>query len=356
MMGASRGAKFLVPAVCVILCLIFLFKYHDLLIARTNPSLYHISSLSGSQDPIASNTSQSVASDWNPEPAAALKSSTPPPAQTPAILLAEPLLDAIPEKIWYKLGPKGLPDDSKDWIYDCLAKNPTYRHEFLTDTTAEHYVRQHYSSSPDIVNTYLSLAIPMLRADFLRFLILYAEGGLWSDLDVSCEDTPIRNWIPEEYKDKAALVVGLEYDWKFEDDNIIHSQFAAWMVMARPRLPHVAKTIEDIVHGLKHTADSYGVDIGHLTIQMVTPIVDMTGPKRFTRSIVKSLEAQLGKELDDRDIAGLKAPKLLGDVLILPGNSFAANQNLYPKDQGPALVTHHYAGSWKNGDGGEEAD
>ena len=43
-------------------------------------------------------------------------------------------------------------------------------------------------------------------------------------------------------------------------------------------------------------------------------------------------------------------PKLIGDVLIMPGVSFAASQNGYATDQGDALVTHHYEGSWKQAD------
>jgi hypothetical protein len=41
---------------------------------------------------------------------------------------------------------------------------------------------------------------------------------------------------------------------------------------------------------------------------------------------------------------------------MLPGNSFGALQSGFPKNQGPALVTHHYAGSWKNEKGGETED
>jgi alpha 1,6-mannosyltransferase len=54
-----------------------------------------------------------------------------------------------------------------------------------------------------------------------------------------------------------------------------------------------------------------------------------------------------------RNISGLLEPKLIGDVLILPGNSFGALQNGFPQNEGPTLVTHHYAGSWKNDHGGE---
>ncbi|KAF8859186.1 hypothetical protein BDZ45DRAFT_714179 [Acephala macrosclerotiorum] len=259
----------------------------------------------------------------------------------------------IPEKIWYKLGPKGLSKDAKGWTDSCLTKNPTFRHEFLTDASGDYYVKEYFSHRPDIVNTYLRLPIPILKADLLRYLILYAEGGMWSDLDVSCEEITIHNWIPEEYREGTGLVVGLEFDWKWEDDNFLHSQFASWTIMAKPGSPHMLQVIEDILEGMKSKAEENNVSISGLTTEMVGEVVDATGPKRMTRSIVKSMEVALGKTVDDRNISGLYEPKLIGDVLILPGNAFAASQSGYPKDQGPMLVTHHYAGTWKNDHGGE---
>jgi alpha 1,6-mannosyltransferase len=34
--------------------------------------------------------------------------------------------------------------------------------------------------------------------------------------------------------------------------------------------------------------------------------------------------------------------------------SFAASANTYDEVQGPVLLTHHYAGTWKNEYGGEQ--
>lgn len=46
-----------------------------------------------------------------------------------------------------------------------------------------------------------------------------------------------------------------------------------------------------------------------------------------------------------------------GDVLVMPDYSFAdsMNQQYGEKKAGKMLATHHYAGSWKNANGGEEA-
>ena len=255
--------------------------------------------------------------------------------------------------MWYKLGPKGLSDDAKSWIDTCFRLNPTFRHEFLTDASGEYYVTEYYASRPDIVSTYHELTVPILKADLLRYLILYAEGGIWSDLDVSCEDgKTIHEWIPEHLKADTNLVVGLEFDWKYENDDFLHSQFASWTIMARPGSQHMQMVIDDIVSGIHDKTVEHNVTISELTTEMVGDVVDITGPKRMTRSIVRSLGMMLERTVDDRDISDLKEPRLVGDVLVLPGNAFAASQSGYPEDQGPKLVTHHYAGTWKNEKGG----
>ena len=260
---------------------------------------------------------------------------------------------AIPEKIWYKLGPKGLSDHSREWIDTCLKKNPSYQSELMTDLSGDIFVKDNFVSRPDIVETYLALPIPILKADFLRYLLLFAEGGIWSDLDVSCADIPTHDWIPAQYKIDAGLVVGLEFDMGWGDNFV--RQFASWTVMAKPGSPHILMVIDDILEGLREKTKEHNVMVNDLTLDMIGDVVDLTGPRRLTRSVFKSLELILDERIDDRNISGLLSPKLISDVLILPGYSFAASSNQYEGTHGPALVTHHYAGTWKNEHGGELA-
>jgi hypothetical protein len=92
------------------------------------------------------------------------------------------------------------------------------------------------------------------------------------------------------------------------------------------------------------------VGIEGITLEMLSDVVEVTGPKIMTVAIMESLGQLLGRTVDDRDFAHTKRPKLVGDVLIMPGVSFAALQNSNPTDQGDPLVTHHYEGSWKKED------
>lgn len=265
----------------------------------------------------------------------------------------QPASPRIPEKIWYKVGPKGLSDQSHEWLDDCLHKNPAHSAQIMTDLTGDQYVEQNFGHRPDIVHAYLSLSVPILKADFLRYLLLFIEGGIWADLDVSCGDVPIREWIPETIRAKAGLVVGWEFDVGWGDSFI--RQFESWTIMAAPGSPHLLMVIDDIMEGIRQKTGEYGVPVSGLTLEMTGDVIDFTGPRRLTRGVLKSLELVRNETIDMASISNLLEPVLVEDVLILPGYSFAATSNTYSNENvtGPSLVQHHYAGSWKNHNGGE---
>jgi alpha 1,6-mannosyltransferase len=259
----------------------------------------------------------------------------------------------IPETIWYKLGPKGLNDQTKDWVSTCVDKNPTYKPVFMTDLSGDDFVKEKFASRPDIVQTYLALTIPILKADILRYLLLFSEGGIWNDLDISCGDTPMRDWVPKQYKKDANLIVGLEFDKGWPREYM--RQFASWTIMAKPGSRHLSNLIEDIMRGLQGKTKEHNVTIAELTFDMIGDVVDLTGPRLMTTSILSSLSLMLNDTVDGRNISDLAKPKLLGDVLVLPSQAFAASTNRIGGKSGVALVTHHYAGTWKNDHGGELA-
>lgn len=258
----------------------------------------------------------------------------------------------IPEKLWYKVGPKGLNDELRRYTDSCITKNPTFQPEFLTDTSGDQFVKDHFAARPDILEGFLAISIPIVKADLLRYLVLYQYGGVWNDLDVSCE-VPISEWVPEQYKANASIIVGMEFDV-----DIWVRQFASWTIMAKPKSPHMMMVVEDCLEGLISKAEELKVGLQDLRVDMIDDIVDVSGPRRLTRGIQKSLSKTLDKEIGNEDVARLSQPKLIGDVLVLPDYAFAdsMNQEYGEKKIGKILVTHHYAGSWKNGNGGEEPD
>ncbi|KAL3476315.1 hypothetical protein BJX99DRAFT_144550 [Aspergillus californicus] len=297
----------------------------------------------------------------NPEPATVTvtKTITVPTAGThskpqdddsvPAIkpLLAHQAPVDFPAKIWHKCGPKGVSEEAQRLMELWLEKNPNFRHELLTDESADQYVRENYAFWPEVLETYTSLTVPILKADFLRVLILYADGGIWSDLDVSCE-IPVSAWIPEHFtkdtKRPVNVVVGIEFDgW----------QFSSWTVMTKPHLLHLKNVIEYVVLQLKTVAVANHVTISGITKPMLDDVVKVTGPQAITMALLSSVSKETGEDITKQQIGHLKEPTLLGDILVLPQAAFAALQGGNPQDQGPYLVSHHYSGSWKNDVGGE---
>lgn len=267
-------------------------------------------------------------------------------------------VDTIPKKIWYKLGPKGKTEQVREWTKTCIEQNPDYQYEFMTDSSGDEFVQKTFSATrPDIVEVYMNLTVPILKADLLRYLLLFAKGGVYADLDATCEGVPMDEWIPAQYKQSTDLVVGWEFDWRF-DQSYIH-QFASWTIMSKPGVRHMMMVINDIVESV-HTARALNkVNINELTSEMVGDIVDFTGPRRLTRSVIKSLEMTLRRPIERTEIENIKDPVLVDNVLILPGYAFSSAiedfSDLEGGQPGPSLVLHHYAGSWKNKQGGELA-
>lgn len=264
-------------------------------------------------------------------------------------------LEGIPKKIWYKLGPRGLTAEARTWIDSCIDQNPEYEYEFMTDELSEAWVAENFVHYPELVEMYHNLTMPILKADILRYLLLFTEGGVYADLDITC-NVPIDKWVPPSYQANSSLVVGWEFDVGW-GENIVR-EFATWTIMAKPHSPHLWALTEAIMQNIREKTKAHNLEsVGQLTPEMVGDVVDTTSPRMFTKSIIQSLEQVLQTPINENNIKNLRHPRLVGDVLILPGYSFAAGSNHYdPEEQlGPPLVTHHAAGSWKNEHWGELA-
>lgn len=261
----------------------------------------------------------------------------------PTINIHDNAQSGFPLKLWQKAGSKGISTDRWNDMQSWLQQNPALRHEILTDGSADEYVRENFADFPEIRDLYLSLPVPILKADLLRQLILYNDGGIWSDLDVTCH-TPIDTWIPVEYRNRTNVVVGLEFDG---------SQFASWTVMTKPKTSHGVAIVKYVVEKLQASAAEHSRTTAELNMTMISDVVDVTGPQAMTVALLRNLEEEMGMPVGRANISQIMQPTLLQDVLVLPNAAFASLQAGSPEDRGPYLVEHHYAGSWKNLQGGE---
>lgn len=135
--------------------------------------------------------------------------------QNPSFIPAE----TFPKKIWqsWKVDALRFEDRDTERAMSWTTKNAAHRYEVLTDDSAMTYVEQHYGPTglnrPDIVYTYRSLnSIRIIQSDLLRYLIMYAEGGVWADIDVEAVRS-IEHFIPKRFNEKDInMVIGVETD------------------------------------------------------------------------------------------------------------------------------------------------
>jgi alpha 1,6-mannosyltransferase len=145
-------------------------------------------------------------------------------------------------------------------------------------------------------------------------------------------------------------VVGWEFDYGWPGSYV--RQSTSWTIMARKDPPHLMQVIDDILDTLHAKLEENNLSVENATLKIMGDVVDFTGPRRLTYGVYKSLGKQLNRTIEGGDLAEILQPKMLGNVLVMPGRSFAASLNTYtPEEEAqlpPQLVEHHYAGTWKN--------
>ncbi|EXU94601.1 glycosyl transferase sugar-binding region (DXD) protein [Metarhizium robertsii] len=258
-----------------------------------------------------------------------------------------PLAD-FPKKVWHIDIGNQVDEEALRHTKTWQEKNPSFRQEFITGTNAETFVSKHFSDRPELLNPFLKIGSPILRADILRHLILLAEGGVYADLDVDCR-RPVADWIPEQYKDKVSIVVGLEMD--FPDRNYV--SMASWTIYARPgnrKFEQVLLSIYDRLNKLAESHNATLATIGTDVARIVkNDVIVTTGPEAFTRAMFDGIGIDTNTQCDMRNATDLKEPLLLSDVLILPINSFGDGQlhsHSGEPGRGEVLVHHNFKGSW----------
>lgn len=132
----------------------------------------------------------------------------------------------IPSKIWQVMFVNPHNDSLGHLAYDFdpsllpytnswLACNPDWQYTLVGTEGASRFVRQHFSHDERILNVHFGLRNHGAQSDFMRYLLLLVEGGVYSDTDVTCIK-PIDEWIPSRWRQQVRAVVGIEGDSRGE--------------------------------------------------------------------------------------------------------------------------------------------
>jgi len=277
--------------------------------------------------------------------------------------VAKPLspahLENFPRKIWqsWKVDPTRFENRDIERARSWTTKNPSHRYEVLTDAGADSYVEEHFGPSglnrPDIVLTYQSLTAKIIKSDLLRYLIMYVEGGVYADIDVEAIK-PIKSFIPKRFDERDIdMVIGVEVDEPaFFDHPVLGSKsrsFCQWTFMCKPRLPVMMRLIENIMLWLHDLSLKQGKPISDLYLDF-NEVISGTGPSAFTTAILAEISKSTGETTTWDTFNGLTEAKLVGGVLVLTVEAFAAGTGHSESGNHGgkgAMVKHHFhASSW----------
>ena len=305
----------------------------------------------------------------------------------------------FPRKIW-----QVWRDDSEDPTERTVgfprawrAANPEHRYERLTDANVDTWAQAQWStgSSPGendkAVDLFVELNDPILRADFLRYLIMVREGGVWADIDVYPHQ-PIASWLPEGFRERedldedgegrgnatavVNLVVGIENDhngnpiWPGVPYSV---QLAQYVILAKPGHPALLALLDQVYDNLRALIESNNAQkrqqtqahnetavataaLEGLGVDRRSPAITFeqvmatTGPFAFTRALMEYFEQVTGIVHNGDELGGLRDPVLIGDVLVLPKDSFGwlPHDHTHEKGHSSILVEHLFMGSWRD--------
>ncbi|XP_064630918.1 uncharacterized protein LOC135489475 [Lineus longissimus] len=95
--------------------------------------------------------------------------------------------DRVPKIIHQTYRSKDIPNAYKGCIKSCLSLNQNWTYMFWTDDDGLRLVRDHYPKYLSLIKRYEHYSYHrLLRADALRYIILYHYGGIYLDMDFDC--------------------------------------------------------------------------------------------------------------------------------------------------------------------------
>lgn len=267
----------------------------------------------------------------------------------------------FPQKIWqtWKIDPMRYGIRESVTAHTWLEKNPYMRYEVLTDANEMTWIEEHFGPKgfdrPDIIKFYRSLNLPIVKADLLRYMIMYAEGGIYADIDVEAI-RPFHRFFPQSHDESEFdMIVGVEVDQpEFRNHPILGQKsqsFCQWTIISRPGQPVMLKLIENIMKWLKRVAREQRVSVSDVELDF-DQVISGTGPSAFTEALLEEMNKKRTgrKKITWDTFHDMDESKVIGRVLVLDVEAFCAGQG--HSDSGNhasrgALVKHHYhASNW----------
>lgn len=202
------------------------------------------------------------------------------------------------------------------------------------------------------MDAYDALPLPILKADFFRYLILLARGGIYADIDTLALK-PATEWLSDNFKlSDVGMVVGIEADPDREDWSQWYSrriQFCQWTIQSKPGHPVLREIVANITMETLDRKKAKKLSIDH------DNVVEWTGPAVWTDAVFEYFNDETFFDMSTstggiswKNFTGMKEPKKVGDVVVLPITSFSpgvGQMGAGEIDDPMAFVHHNFEGS-----------
>jgi mannosyltransferase OCH1-like enzyme len=193
----------------------------------------------------------------------------------------------IPRQIWQTYRTATLPQVAKIYSQTWRTSNPSWMLQFSDDDDARRQIAAHFDA--EHVAVFDSYPIGVMRADFWRYCILYAMGGVYADIDTLSEQ-PIESWLMGGTR---GLILGVE-----NDEHLIQ-----WAMAAKKNHPALAAVIAEAIRRSREPQCRHGSMESH-------SVHYCTGPALFTHALLRFTNQTSIRELQQT------APKL--DIFVHP--------------------------------------
>jgi hypothetical protein len=221
----------------------------------------------------------------------------------------------IPNIIHQTWKTQDIPYQFVSFIESWKNLHPDYKYMFWTDEDNYEFVKHEY---PDMLGLYESIPTPVMKCDFIRYLIIYHYGGYYVDLDVMCHKNLTYLPIDPTLHDVVLTEEHPSHGIEFAMNQIITNWFMGCKIND-PFMKEIIEAVKDCL--LKNPG--------------VTNPMSITGPFMMT-NIFNRLKHKYGERILVLDYEYLNPfPK-----------QYIWKHNRLPSLPAKTIGIHYYVGTW----------
>ncbi|AMD22705.1 HHL065Wp [Eremothecium sinecaudum] len=273
----------------------------------------------------------------------------------------------IPKRVWQTwrnpLGSRRFPANFKDysehWQSITSKSNGGYSYNFISDNDMLPVLESLYGEMPLIIKAFNAIPKRIMKADFFRYLIIYARGGIYSDIDTvpiqtldqwpSANRNSLEKYLQNRIKygpnsdqesnsnvREPGLVIGIEADPDRPDWSEYYArriQFCQWTIQSKPGHPVLRELILNITTTTLFSTQAITVTSKQTKMFEEEHLDDYNVNFRHNRlhdKNYKHQEKKTDKNSDGTDIMNWTGPGIFSDIVFDYFNNLISSEKDIP--------------------------